>query len=139
MAPAAPAAAVPTPVDPVVADEAPDFDPAVLASLPMVADGSDPGFADHLLAMFARSAQTSIDAVAQGVAGGDRATLLRGVHSLKSAAAQLGALALAGEAARQELALRQGEAPAADWPERLRRCLARFGAACARQRGALPA
>ena len=111
---------------------APDFDPTVLAALPMVADGSEPEFAQHILGMFTDSAPATLDAIAQAVLQGDHATLTRLVHTLKSSAAQIGAAALAQEAARQEKLLRAGSTSGADFPDRLRHAFAQFQSALAR-------
>jgi len=115
-------------------DEPMVFDPSVLASLPMVMDGSDLSYADQLLQMFIdgnRQAFVTIDA---SLAGGDRAVLLRTVHTLKSSAAQVGAMALSAEAARQETALRQGHTPGPGDAGRLREAQAAFEHAVARHR-----
>lgn len=110
--PPAPSAQTPADVGPL--RSAVDFDPAVLAALPMVADGSDPGFAQELLAQFDTRLDALLDAIERARAdpGGD--ALRRPLHTLKSSAAQVGALALAAEAARQEAALRAGQAPGPD-------------------------
>ena len=96
------------------------FDPAVLAELPMVADGSQPDYAEKVLAMFARNALAALDAIEAALATRDGKTLQRKVHSLKSSAGQVGALALAEEARCQEHALRNGQSAQADWCARLR-------------------
>ncbi|MBL0089677.1 MAG: response regulator [Ideonella sp.] len=97
------------------------YDPAVLAALPMVADGSDPGYVDELLRFFDESTVDALNRCDQALAEGDVETLRRLVHTLKSAAAQVGGLAMAAEAGRQEAALRRNEAPEPDGPARLRR------------------
>ena len=104
----------------------PDYDPGVLQALPMVADGSDPGFATELLQQFDRRCGEIIDAVQRCLDTDDGATLLRSVHTLKSSAAQVGALALAAEAARQETLLRQGTRPAPGDAQRLSQRAAAF-------------
>lgn len=86
----------------------------------MVADGSMPGLDAQLLAIFARSSGETLAAIEAALAGGDGASLLRGVHSLKSASAQVGALTLSALAARCEQALRDGAAPDPAWPAALR-------------------
>ena len=112
------------------------YDPAVLAALPMVADGSDPGYVDELLAYFDQSAEAALAQGDEALARGDVETLLRLVHTLKSGAAQVGGMALAAEAARQEAALRRHEPPETDGPARLRRSLEAFRQAVVKGRGA---
>jgi HPt (histidine-containing phosphotransfer) domain-containing protein len=92
-----------------------DFDPAVLASLPMVADGSDPGFAAEMLQMFEAAWRDGMAAVDAALATGDGLRLLQQLHTLKSGAAQIGALALAELAASCETELRGGNAAQPDW------------------------
>jgi two-component system sensor histidine kinase BarA len=104
-------------------DIAPVYDPSVLAKLPMVADGSDPDYPQRLLGLFERTAATTLAAIEQGLRAGDLKGVQRGVHTLKSSAAQVGALALSGEAARIETGLRQGELALADLPQKLERLM----------------
>ena len=89
-------------------DETEAYDPSVLAALPMVADGSDPGYADELLKMFTQSARTTLDRLDADLAMRDMNAVQRRAHILKSSAAQVGALALSAEAARIESVLRRG-------------------------------
>jgi len=124
--PHAPTPPTPAPATAIVDDEHECFDPSVLASLPMVADGSDPGYADELLQAFREAARKACDEVDAALASGDAAALQRRVHTLKSNAAQVGAAALAAEAARQETALRRGAPPDPAGAVRLRRALAAF-------------
>jgi signal transduction histidine kinase/CheY-like chemotaxis protein/HPt (histidine-containing phosphotransfer) domain-containing protein len=106
--PAPPQAAHPT--------EAPRvFDPSVLAALPMVADGSQPAYADEVLALFTAGLPATLAALHQALADGDRRALHRQVHTLKSSAASVGALALADVAGQAEQMLRAGAA----WPAEL--------------------
>lgn len=98
----------------------------------MVADGSMPGLETQLLAIFARSSGDTLAAIEAAFASGDGAGLLRGVHSLKSASAQVGALALSALAARCERALRDGAAPDPAWPAALREARRRALAAAGR-------
>ncbi len=115
-------------------DEPMVFDPSVLAGLPMVVDGSDPSYADQLLQMFIDGNRQAFIAIDANLAGGDRAVLLRTVHTLKSSAAQVGAIALSAEAARQETALRQGHTLDPGDAGRLRAEHAAFEQAVARHR-----
>jgi signal transduction histidine kinase/HPt (histidine-containing phosphotransfer) domain-containing protein/AmiR/NasT family two-component response regulator len=113
-----------------------DFDPSVVATLPMVADGSDPEFAERMLTLFAQGTHMALDTIDQALRHADTALLLRSVHTLKSTAAQIGASALATEAARQEQLLRCGAPFPADGPVLLRRAFGRFELALAQHRHA---
>jgi two-component system, sensor histidine kinase and response regulator len=84
------------------------FDPAVLAALPMVADGSEPEFAAQLLEQFLRGSVTTRAAFERALLGADAKSALRCVHTLKSTSAQVGATALAAAAEEVEAALRTG-------------------------------
>lgn len=112
------------------------FDPSILNALPMVADGSAPGFADMLLDLFCQSANKTLDALKQVAPDEAATTLTRSVHTFKSSALQVGAVALAREAKWQEDALRSGEPMQADWPERLVYEFERFERALALHRAA---
>ena len=114
--------------------EAPDFDASVVGSLPMVADGSEPGFAGQLFGMFVDGAAPALAAIEQAMREGDRHQLTRLLHSFKSGAAQVGAKALAAQAERQERVLRGGGVAAADFASRLRASFERFEQALARHR-----
>ena len=87
----------------------------------MVADGSNPGYPQHLLRLFDRSVGQTFETIDQGIRSQDLKVVQRGVHSLKSSAGQIGALALAAEAARIESALRRGELDPPALPAALRR------------------
>jgi CheY-like chemotaxis protein/HPt (histidine-containing phosphotransfer) domain-containing protein len=104
------------------------YDPSALESLPMVADGSDRSYVPKLLRQFAEVATGLVASAEASLAVRDLATLQRSVHSLKSSAAQVGALALADCAARIERELRAGQPPAADAAMRLRSEMERFTA-----------
>jgi signal transduction histidine kinase/DNA-binding response OmpR family regulator len=102
-APAAAPAATPAP-----APAAAVFDAAVLSLLPMVADGSDPGFATEVLHDYLQASSSTLDQCQRAVQGGDATTALRSVHTLKSMSGQVGALALAALAADLEARQRAG-------------------------------
>jgi signal transduction histidine kinase/CheY-like chemotaxis protein/HPt (histidine-containing phosphotransfer) domain-containing protein len=87
----------------------PVFEPAVLARLPMVADGSQPDYGKRVLALFLRGKESTLSAIERALAQGDERALLRQVHTLKSSSATVGALALASLAKAQEHRLRSGE------------------------------
>ena len=92
------------------------FDASVLAELPMVADGSDPGFASSVLEQFIQASGEAIDGCRRAEAAADGDALLRGVHTLKSISAQVGASSLALCAGGLENQLRAGRAlQAGDW------------------------
>ena len=110
------------------------FDPLLLAQLPMVADGSQPEMALEVLDMFMAGTTKALSAIEKAVGAGDAKTLLRTLHTLKSSSAQVGALAMAEEARRQETALRSGMPQQADWSALLRAEYARFEEALARHR-----
>ncbi len=85
----------------------PAYDPSVLQALPMVADGSQPDCLHEMLEIFNTGLADLLDTlplrIHQGEAAGARLTL----HSLKSSAACVGALAISALAAEGE-ALLQG-------------------------------
>ena len=114
------------------------FDPSVLYELPMIEDGSDPGYADELLDLFVHDARALIEDIESGQAAGDLAAVKRGVHTLKSTAGAVGAMALSAQAAASDQVLRAGTAPDAGLAEALRGGLSAFEAviASARRRGA---
>ncbi len=91
---------------------APVFDPKALAELPMVLDGSDPGFAAQMLALFRQGSADSLAQFAQ-LAHAEKSpaaakTALRTMHTLKSMSAQVGAVAVAAVAGEFEERLRAG-------------------------------
>lgn len=111
---------------------APPFDPSVVNGLPMVLDGSNPGFADEMLNLFSQDLHTSLHSLEAAGKEGDLRGIKHWVHTIKGTAAQIGAAALAAEAARQEIALRSDQEPSyADVVNRLRAELERFTTAVA--------
>jgi HPt (histidine-containing phosphotransfer) domain-containing protein len=109
------------------------FDPTVLNELPMVADGSNPEFVDQMLQLFVEDTKITFPAIDQAIQSGDMATFTRQVHTLKSSAAQVGAMALSAEAQWQEAQIRSGQPAQAGWPERLRQEFERFQQALDKQ------
>jgi CheY-like chemotaxis protein/HPt (histidine-containing phosphotransfer) domain-containing protein len=109
------------------------FDPQVLASLPMVADGSQPDLPDEVLDLYAEATAQLLAAIEDSFRRSDIDALQRAVHTLKSSSASVGALALAELAGRHELLLRHGEAPQASWHDDLCSQYARFERARQRQ------
>ena len=110
------------------------FDPSVVQSLPMVADGSNPGFADRVLDLFVQNAVKLLAEIDDAANRGDAPALQRAAHTLKSSSATIGALALSEQAKRLELLLRAGQPTTADWPDMLRRAYADFEQALTRHR-----
>jgi len=118
-----------------VASSIPPFDPSVINELPMVLDGSNPGFADEMLTLFSQDLRTSLQSLELSVKDGDLRGIIHWVHTLKGTAAQIGAAALAAEAGRQEMALRADqEMPHVDMINALRTEFERFAMAVARYR-----
>ncbi|WP_313952130.1 response regulator [Accumulibacter sp.] len=115
-------------------DAAQAFDPQVVQSLPMIADGSNPAFADRLLDMFTSNASQLLAAIEQASESGDMTTLQRSAHTLKSSSATVGALALSEQARQLEMLLRAGKSPASDWPSRLGGAYAEFAEILAQYR-----
>jgi two-component system, sensor histidine kinase and response regulator len=101
----------------------PVFDPSVLAALPMVADGSQPGFAVEMLRQFVNSLPQFLSAITAALDSGDRPVLQRNLHTLKSSAAAVGALALSRMAEMAEANLRAGKPPALSQTPQLQQCV----------------
>ncbi|WP_291993051.1 hybrid sensor histidine kinase/response regulator [Candidatus Accumulibacter sp. ACC003] len=121
-----------------VSDDAPDpppaYDPSVVQALPMVADGSNPAFAERLLEVFAGSAEQLLTSIEKASTQGDTPTLQRSAHSLKSSSVAVGALALSEQARQLEMLLRAGGDAATDWPTVLRQSYSAFELALTRHR-----
>jgi len=92
----------------------PVFDPAVLAALPMVADGSDPDCARELLDLYLEHTAATLEQIGQCMTRqpGD---LVRLVHSLKSSSASVGAMAFSASMARTEAELKSGGSVDPEW------------------------
>jgi CheY-like chemotaxis protein/HPt (histidine-containing phosphotransfer) domain-containing protein len=118
--PSAPATS-PTP-----ASTIPVFDPSVLRALPMVADGSQPGFADEMRALFASSGASCLAQIDAALGQSDVTQLQRQLHTLKSSSAQIGAMALSALAAEFENSLRSGNPASEDWGPRLHHAWSRL-------------
>jgi two-component system sensor histidine kinase/response regulator len=115
------------------------FDPHKLQELPMVADGSDPGFADEMLTLFSDDIKRSLISIQQAIVSDDQPILIRVLHTMKSSAGQIGAASLSAELERQEKLLRAGEKCQAHWLEVIKNEVMAFEAALARHRASLPA
>lgn len=101
------------------ADLPPVFDPSVLATLPMVADGTQPDYANEVLEMFIDAMPSTLTQIRQTQSEGDSKKLLRAVHTLKSSSATVGALALSALAKEAELHLRKDLGVPTDLAEQL--------------------
>jgi signal transduction histidine kinase/CheY-like chemotaxis protein/HPt (histidine-containing phosphotransfer) domain-containing protein len=97
----------------------PIFNIMTLQSLPMVADGSNPGFAKQVLEQFRQVGGEMLALFARATQAGDERTRLRCVHSLKSSSVQIGLESLAVVAADLERVLRAGGQPDSDAVRRL--------------------
>jgi signal transduction histidine kinase/CheY-like chemotaxis protein/HPt (histidine-containing phosphotransfer) domain-containing protein len=95
------------------------FDTARLESLPMVTDGSNPGFARRVLEQFCQAGADTLALFERATQAHDDKTRLRCVHTLKSSSAQIGLEALAAVAQDLERVLRGGGSPDADTVRRL--------------------
>jgi PAS domain S-box-containing protein len=111
------------------------YDATVLAELPMVADGSQPEYADHVLRVYCDNTRKVLDAIEAALRDGEAKVLMRNIHSLKSSSGSVGALALAEEARRQEALLRAGACPQAESAALLRAQYGRFIEALEQHRG----
>ena len=97
----------------------PVFDRALLESLPMIADGSNPEYASHLLNLFRNNSAELLQRFGNAGRMGDIKEQMRSVHNLKSSSAQIGLLAFAALAERVESNLRSGSPPETDHEARL--------------------
>jgi HPt (histidine-containing phosphotransfer) domain-containing protein len=108
------------------------FDTSIIDALPMVADGSEPGFAAELLAIFVRRTRQLLTELGAASTASDRQEMVRCAHTMKSSSAIIGALALADRARTYEMRLRAGETPAHGWLDLLQRDFAHFETAAQR-------
>lgn len=114
------------------------FDPRSINELPMVANGTNPGFAAEMLDLFSHDMRTSLQALETAMQAADTRGIVHWVHTLKGTAAQIGAKALADIASRHEKALRDGATIDQDTLiDRLRAELARFEVAASRYRAGM--
>lgn len=120
-----------TEAQPVAKTRTPVFDPAALNDLPMVADGSNPEFVEQMLRLFVEDTKMTFPTMDQAIQSGDITTFKRQVHTIKSSAAQVGAMVLSAEAQWQEAQIRNGQPAQAGWIERLRQEFERFEQAVA--------
>ncbi len=113
-----------------VAEPAPTvFDSAVLASLPNVADGTEPGFAEEIRQLFEDDTRRRLGEADAAFDAGDRATVQRLMHALRSASAQVGAMEMSTLAGTIEMALRAGGPLQPQWPVQWRSAWSRLESA----------
>src|SRR5690606_27675967 len=110
----------------------------VIAALPMIADGSQPGYARIVLDLFLQSAPPLLDQVRQAAATGDAKKAQHAAHTLKSSSAAVGALALSACAADAEAVLREGRPFAANLAQRLDLAFAQLTRVLDKAHGAMP-
>lgn len=111
-------------------EEIPDYDPSALSDFPS-AQGGD-GSADpvqELLQMFAESARAAMPAMEAACSAADWRALQRHMHTLKSSAAQVGAVAVSRLAIAIEARLKSGGSATAADVAGLGDALAKFEAA----------
>ncbi len=111
------------------------YDPSVLAALPMVADGSEPEYAQELLAMFLDAQAPTLRDIDRALASNQVDELQRLVHTLKSTSAGIGATELGSLAASCEARLRRGESPPAELVGQLAAAFARLAQAASAHHG----
>jgi signal transduction histidine kinase/HPt (histidine-containing phosphotransfer) domain-containing protein len=110
------------------------FDPALINDLALMGDAESSDFAEQVIDRFMedwRIAMTAIDIAARD---SDAKSMLFWLHKLRGAAAQIGAVALSGEAQAQENEIRTGRPLRPDGAATLRAEFARFEAAVAERR-----
>ncbi len=110
------------------------FDPQVLASLTMVADGTHPGYANELLDLYSREASRALGAIDEAARAGNADMVLRLAHTLKSSSAAVGAMSMAFVTEQHETLLRAGKHPTHNWLAAMRSEFERFEAALAAHR-----
>jgi signal transduction histidine kinase/DNA-binding response OmpR family regulator len=108
---ARPVPAAPAADDPDATATSQTFDASMLGRLPMVADGTRPEYAGHVLEQFRQHSIDTLDLYERATEAGDAETRLRCMHNLKSSSAQVGLNALAAVAAELEACLRGGAVP----------------------------
>jgi CheY-like chemotaxis protein/HPt (histidine-containing phosphotransfer) domain-containing protein len=96
----------------------PVFDQAVLAALPMVADGTQPEYGEVVLGLYFKSLPEFLAVIRKAVLLGDVPTAQRAAHSLKSSSAAVGALSMAACAAEAEAQLGRGNQDVSHLPSR---------------------
>jgi signal transduction histidine kinase/CheY-like chemotaxis protein/HPt (histidine-containing phosphotransfer) domain-containing protein len=108
------------------------FVPAIIESLPMVADGTQPELVNRILSMFTKDTAHLLSTIEHGVATGDAAKVQRAMHTLKGTSSTVGAIELAEKSKTMHTLLRAGGKPGSHWPEELRGAFRRYEEAVAR-------
>ena len=108
------------------AQELPSFDPTVIASLPMIADGSQPEFADEMLSLFEHTCAQSLKEMDASLRAGQLQALQRLLHTQKSSSAQVGASELSALFTQRERELRAGTPMQVEWSQQFDDAFQRF-------------
>ena len=124
----------PTPVVTSAGRSLPVFDPALINDLALMDDAESSGFAELVVDRFLEDWRISMDAIDIAVRDANAESMLFWLHKLRGAAAQIGAIALSGEAQAQENELRAGRPLRTDGAGALRAEFARFEKAVAERR-----
>ncbi len=128
-APQSEAGEVAQPAPVAVPDAAPlAFDPGVLASLPMVADGSQPDFAEEIRQLYEDDTRQKLAQADKAFQEGDCTKVQRQMHALRSASAQVGAFELSTLAGAIEATLRAGGPLQPQWPDQWKSAWSRLEA-----------
>jgi len=85
------------------------IDPAALQAVSHLESATNPGFLAKFIHLYMENAAQLLDAIQTAKAAGDRETLIRSVHSLKSTSASVGAVAFSARCREIENAYRKGE------------------------------
>ncbi len=123
--------------DPVIATPdipLPVFDPALINDLAAMDDGEVSSFPDQVIDRFVQDCRVAMNAVDIAARESDAGSMLFWLHKLRGAAAQIGAIALSGEAQTQEHEIRTGLPLRPNGAATLRAAFARFEAAVAEHR-----
>ena len=75
------------------------FDPRVLQSMPLIAEGGNSAFVEKMLAMFIKNTAETLEAMDSAASQGDRVLLYQLAHTLKSTSATIGAPVISAKAA----------------------------------------
>lgn len=94
-------------------DEAPALDPSVIETLRLLNEPGQPDVVHEVLGLFLSDATTRVEAIIAAFDARDAATLQRAAHTMKGAAATIGALRLQHACRRVEDAAKQNDLTAA--------------------------
>ncbi len=106
----------------------------MINDLALMDDAESSGFAELVVDRFLEDWRISMDAIDIAVRDANAESMLFWLHKLRGAAAQIGAIALSGEAQAQENELRAGRPLRTDGADALRAEFARFEKAVAERR-----